>query len=250
MDKKSRISQILLHLLQVGSILCEKFCFDSVGKLIDVARSDHLDLEKWTLKHIWAYLGIIKWSVKQWCKQNVDAKIIAAGQVPVQISRWLLSGTPISQERKISTFFRDPVFYSEVRTTQCFNRISNRLCGQLLEFPQGKFETDKENNRTWCNNLTQWNRILTNTSPFITPAHFSLFNIWVQAANCWQLFLKSPWGHLPTITICPVFLVNRICRLCIKGTAQPIKATYAQLSKKEHLTVTSSRCFTKSIRSL
>ena len=29
----------------------------------------------------------------------------------------------------------------------------------------------------------------------------------------------------------PVFLVNRICRLCIKGTAQPIKATYAQLSK-------------------
>ena len=46
----------------------------------------------------------------------------------------------------------------------------------------------------------------------------------------------------------PVFLVNRICRLCIKGTAQPIKATYAQLSKKEHLAVTAVRCLAKSIQ--
>ena len=50
--KSTKKSQLFLHLLQVGSILCEKFCFDSVGKLIDVARSDHLDLKKWTLKHI------------------------------------------------------------------------------------------------------------------------------------------------------------------------------------------------------
>ena len=46
----------------------------------------------------------------------------------------------------------------------------------------------------------------------------------------------------------PVFLVNRICRLRIKGTALPIKATFAQLSKKEHLAVTRSRCFTKLIQ--
>ena len=129
------------------------------------------------------------------CKKNCS-RTSASSNISLITERH----TYFSGEKNQHFFFCDPVFYSGVRTAQCFNRISNRLCGQLLEFPQGKFETDKENNRTWCNNLTQWNRILTNTSPFITPAHFSLFNIWVQAANCWQLFLKRVHGD-----ICPEF---------------------------------------------